>query len=289
MNKTHLVTSMNKLKPILVALLIATVFTGITVVASSAENKNMDEHLFKVLGWLEGRGYTTNVADHHAKLYSEGSKCSMPTKIVLIRHGETSWNALGILQGNANVPLNENGSTQAQALANSTYNKTVNAVYSSPLSRAYDTAQGIADMHHLPVKVRGNLREIGVGTYTGYTSSQIPSEIRISWSTNPYFAMPSGVPNTTNLLDPSYVEGIDFKGESLDMASDRSWHSITDIAKQHCGENVVTVTHGGIIQMALTKVKCLNITEYKNIPVPTASQTVLEFEPNNSVVLLPNW
>src|SRR5665811_30888 len=105
--------------------------------------------------------------------------------------------------------------------------KTVNAVYSSPLSRAYDTAQGIADMHHLPVKVRGNLREIGVGIYTGYTSNQIPSEIRISWSTNPYFAMPSGVPNTTNLLDPSYVEGIDFKGESLDMASDRSWHSIT--------------------------------------------------------------
>lgn len=55
MNKTHLFTSMNKLKSILVALLIAiaTVFTGITVVASSAENKNTDEHLFKVLGWLE--------------------------------------------------------------------------------------------------------------------------------------------------------------------------------------------------------------------------------------------
>jgi broad specificity phosphatase PhoE len=255
MNKTHALASMNKLKPIIVALLIVTVFTGITVVASS----------------------------------SDDSKCFIPTKMILVRHGETSWNALGILQGNANVPLNENGSAQAQTLANSTYNKTVNVVYSSPLSRAYDTAQAIADVHQLPVNVRGNLREIGVGIYTGYKASQIPSEIRISWSTNPYFAMPSGVPNTTNLLDPSYVEGIYFEGESLDMAANRSWHSITNLAKQHCGENVVTVTHGGIIQMALTQVKGLNITEYKNISVPTASQTVLEFEPNGSVVLMPDW
>jgi hypothetical protein len=78
---------MNKLKPIIVALLIATVFTGITVVASSAENKNTDEHLFKVLGWLEGRGYTTTLDDHHAKLYSDVSKCSVSTKIILVRHG----------------------------------------------------------------------------------------------------------------------------------------------------------------------------------------------------------
>ena len=226
---------------------------------------------------------------HHAKPSSDVHKCTQPTKIVLIRHGETSWNALGILHGNANVPLNENGSAQAQALANSTNGKPVNAVYSSPLSRAYDTAQAIADEHQLQVKVRGNLREIGVGIYTGYKSSQIPPEIRISWSTNPYFAMPSGVSNTTNLVDPSYVEGNYFEGESLDMAADRSWHGITNLADQNCGENVVTITHGGIIQMALTRVKGLNITEYKNISVPTASQTVLEFGANDSVVLLPDW
>lgn len=228
-------------------------------------------------------------SDDSTQAQSDVSKCSVPTKIVLVRHGETSWNALGILQGNADVPLNEKGVEQAQGLAENTSSKTVNVVYSSPLSRAYDTAQAIADIHNLPVKVHGNLREIGVGIYTGYRASQIPSEVRISWTTNPDFAMPSGIPDTTNLLDPSYVEGIYFEGESLNMASDRTWQGLTNLAKQNCGENVVSVTHGGIIQIALTHVYDLPVTNYSKISVPTASQTVLEFEPDGSVVVLSDW
>jgi len=80
---------------------------------------------------------------------SENSKCSVPTKMVLVRHGQTSWNALGLLQGNADVPLDATGVAQAQALAENTSRKIVNVVYSSPLSRAYDTAQAIADAHQL--------------------------------------------------------------------------------------------------------------------------------------------
>lgn len=217
------------------------------------------------------------------------SKCPVPTKIVLVRHGQTSWNALGILQGSADVPLDETGISQAQTLAVNISNKNVSAVYSSPLSRAYDTAQEIADTKGLPVKVHGNLREIGVGIYTGYQNSQIPSDIRISWSTNPDFAMPSGVPNTTGLLDPSYVEGIYFEGESLNMVADRTWQGITNLAKQHCGENVVSVTHGGVIQVALTQVNGVPVTQYRSYSIPSASQTVLEFEPNASVYVLPDW
>lgn len=220
---------------------------------------------------------------------SDGSKCSLPTKIILVRHGQTSWNVLGILQGSADVPLDETGVVQAQELAQNTSDKSVDAVYSSPLSRAYDTAQEIAEEHELRVKIRGNLREIGVGVYSGYQASQIPLETRISWTTNPDFAMPSGVPDTTDLLDPSYVEGIYFEGESLNMVADRSWHGITNLAKKHCGENVVTVTHGGVIRIALTQVHGLPVTQYRSFSVPTASETVLEFEPDDSVVVLPDW
>lgn len=220
---------------------------------------------------------------------NSGNLCSVPTKMVLVRHGQTSWNALGLLQGNADVPLDATGVAQAQALAENTSSKTVDVVYASPLSRAYDTAQAIADVHNLPVKVRGNLREMGVGIYTGYRAIQIPSEVRLSWTTNPDFAMPSGIPDTTNLVDPSYVEGLYFEGESLNMVSDRTWHGLNNLAKQHCGENIVTVTHGGVIQIALTHVYGRPVTDYSKITVPTASQTVLEFEPDNSVVVLPDW
>lgn len=57
--------------------------------------------------------------------------CTEPTKIILIRHGQTHWNVLGLLQGNADVPLDETGLEQAQALAEAIAGKDVDAVYSS--------------------------------------------------------------------------------------------------------------------------------------------------------------
>jgi broad specificity phosphatase PhoE len=220
---------------------------------------------------------------------SDDYQCSVPTKIILVRHGQTSWNALGILQGNADIPLDSTGVIEAQELALSTSVKTVDAVYSSPLSRANETAQAIAAEHQLSVEEKDDLREIGAGIYTGYQGSQIPSDIRISWTTDPNFAMPSGVPDSTNLLDPSYVYGIYFEGESLNIVADRAWDEITDIAEEHCGENVVTVTHGGIIGITLTHVYGLPVTDYRDFTVETGSQTVLEFQPDSSVVVLDDW
>jgi broad specificity phosphatase PhoE len=216
-------------------------------------------------------------------------QCSVPTKIILVRHGQTSWNVLGILQGNADVPLDSTGVIEAHELAVSTSVKTVDAVYSSPLSRAYETAQAIAAEHQLSVEVEDDLREIGAGIYTGYQGGQIPSDIRISWTTDANFTMPSGVPDSTNLLDPSFVQGIYFEGESLNMVADRTWDEITDIAEEHCGENVVTVTHGGIIGITLTQVYGHPVTEYRNFTVETGSQTVLEIQPDSSVVVLDDW
>lgn len=216
--------------------------------------------------------------------------CTEPTKIILIRHGQTHWNVLGLLQGNADVPLDETGLEQAQALKDAIAGKDVDAVYSSPLSRAYDTATAIASPHGMRVHKNGRFREIGVGIYTGYLSIQIPEDIRITWATNPEFAMPSGVPDTTDLLDPSYVEGIWFEGESLNMVSERSWHAgIRNLARQHCGENIIVVTHGGIIQIVLTQVYVLPVTQYRSFKVPNASQTVLKFEPDGSVLVVPSW
>lgn len=129
-----------------------------------------------------------------------------------------------------------------------------------------------------------------MGVFTGYQSGQVPADIRNTWTTNPDFTMPSGVPDTSDLLDPSYVEGIWFEGESLNMVAERSWHAgIRNLARQHCGENIIVVTHGGIIQIVLTQVYGLPVTQYRSFTVPNASQTVLEFEPDGSVLVVPSW
>lgn len=231
---------------------------------------------------------------------SADDECSTSTRIILVRHGQTAWNVLGLLQGNANIPLDATGIGQAQALAQSTVGKTIHALYSSPLSRAFDTAQAIAVLHpavgegeceadeqeHLEVDREKDLREIGVGIYTGFRSSDVPLDIRTAFNTNPDFAFPSGIPDPTNLVDPAPVAGIFFKGDSLNKVLERSWEAITEIAE---GQTVVVVTHGGVIQIALTQVNHLPVTDYRTFSVPNASQTVLEFRPDGSIVVLPTW
>jgi broad specificity phosphatase PhoE len=194
------------------------------------------------------------------------------------------------LQGNADIPLDETGIAQARALAEDLAGKRVDAVYSSPLSRAYETALAIAAPHGLPVHKRSDLREIGVGIYTGHRASQITPAIRTAWATRPEFAMPSGTPDATNVPEPSYVSGMWFEGESLNMVAERSWRTgIRNLDEQHCGKTVAVVTHGGVIQIALTQVKELPVTHYRTFPVPNAAQTVLEFAPDGTVTVLPGW
>lgn len=220
---------------------------------------------------------------------SAGQACAQPTKLVLVRHGQTDWNVRGLLQGNAEVPLDETGRAQARALARATGGKRVDAVYSSPLSRAYETALAIAEARGLAVERRAELREIGVGIYTGLRPDRIPAEIRTAWSANPDFPMPAGVPEATGSAEPAYVEGRRFEGESLNMVLERSWEALRALARQHCGKTVLAVTHGGVIQIALTQAGGLAVTRFRAFPVANASQTILEYRSDGSVAVLPDW
>ena len=215
--------------------------------------------------------------------------CSKPTRIILVRHGQTSWNEQHILQGNADIPLDETGLAGTETLAQELADKDIDVIISTQLSRAHDTALAIAAPHGLDVRIDDNLLEIGLGIYTGYQGGQIPEETRTSWATDPDFSLPSGIPDTTDLLEPQYVEGLQFEGESLNMAAERSWQGIRDLAQQYCGKNVVVATHGGIIKIALTQVNGLPVTDYSQFSVANGSQTVLEFAPDGSVIVLEDW
>jgi broad specificity phosphatase PhoE len=95
------------------------------------------------------------------------------TTILLARHGETDWNREGRFQGWADPPLNETGRAQARVLADQLADVPFDAVYTSDLGRAHETALIVAEPHGVPVVVDRGLREIDVGSWSGLTLPEI--------------------------------------------------------------------------------------------------------------------
>ena len=98
--------------------------------------------------------------------------------LILIRHGETEWNRTGRCQGIADIDLNHNGKRQVQELADSLKEEKINAIYSSDLKRALETARAIAAHHKLKVNIEEDLREMNQGELEGLKFSEIREKIR---------------------------------------------------------------------------------------------------------------
>jgi broad specificity phosphatase PhoE len=136
------------------------------------------------------------------------------TTLLLVRHGETAWNAERRWQGHADVPLNERGREQAAALAESLAGERIDAIYTSDLSRARDTADIVGARIGVPVVVIGDLREVDVGPIEGMTADEAR-------------AFP------------------EWQGESREAHSARVLGALDRIAAVHPGQRVLVVTHGG--------------------------------------------
>jgi broad specificity phosphatase PhoE len=94
------------------------------------------------------------------------------TTILLARHGESDWNRDRRWQGHADRPLTDLGREQARALADRLAATELDAVYSSDLERARETAAIVAEPHQLPVKELSDLREVDVGSWSGLTRAE---------------------------------------------------------------------------------------------------------------------
>lgn len=153
----------------------------------------------------------------------------MSTRINLIRHGETDWNAEGRIQGHLPIPLNTRGREQAEALAVHLNDVPFDAVYSSDLLRARQTAEAIVRLSGHEILFDERLREWDLGELCGLLRTQVEQ------------AHPQAARVRREYLVDEPMPG----GESIRQRYERVTSAISDIASLHPGGNVIVVSHGG--------------------------------------------
>ncbi|MCR5177243.1 MAG: alpha-ribazole phosphatase [Anaerovibrio sp.] len=156
-------------------------------------------------------------------------------KIILVRHGQTAWNKLGKYQGQADVELSEQGRRQAQLLKENFPFDKVDAVYSSSLNRAVETAKAVAGKFGLKVKSCDDFKEINFGAWEGLTYDQIHDK----WP----------VEHEKLFKCPGEMTCPD--GESFADVQARAVAKLKKIIKSPEGENIVIAAHGGVIRTLL--------------------------------------
>ncbi len=150
------------------------------------------------------------------------------TRFVLVRHGQTEWNRVERFRGRADVPLNDAGLAQAEATGRRVAEEwQPAAVYASPLSRAYVTAEAISVRCGLPVAPLAGVIDIDYGEWQGLT----PEEVAARWPDllHAWYTAPQTV----------QVPG----GESLAGLRERAMRSLCELVDRHRDETVAVVSH----------------------------------------------
>ena len=201
------------------------------------------------------------------------------TEILLIRHGETAWNAIRKLQGHLDIPLNAVGTRQAKMLAAALQNEKLDAVISSDLQRALQTAGEIARLQGLSTRVDAGLRERCFGGFEGMLYSDLPlrfpHEYAIWRSRDPDTNFPPSDIDLTNI------------GESIRQFQQRCMASIAHHANQFAGKKIALVAHGGVLECAYRAAKNLPLNAERKITIYNAS--INRFSVVGDAIRLIQW
>lgn len=153
------------------------------------------------------------------------------TKLYLIRHGQSAGNAEGRFGGHSPTPLSELGFQQAEMTAGILCREGINAIYSSDLLRAVQTAEPLAKLTGLEINATPDLRERNVGVLQGLTFDE---------SKEAY-------PDDFYALVNRRVHHVITDGESYSQLLDRSSSQLKEILRNHIGERVAIFSHTGVL------------------------------------------
>jgi alpha-ribazole phosphatase len=159
------------------------------------------------------------------------------TQLCLVRHGQTDWNLEGRYQGQSDVPLNNKGIEQANSLVDKLKGQNFSAVYTSDLKRAQQTAEPIANVLGLPIKIEPRLREINQGEWEGVLVDEIRTRYAEIWS--------------KRTVDPANVRPPG--GETVREVATRVYAALDDISRLFPNGQVLIVSHGLSIATAICR------------------------------------
>ena len=194
-------------------------------------------------------------------------------RFLLLRHGKSVNNGEKRYSGQSDTPLSEEGRLQAEKVAEYLKkSESVDAIYSSDLSRAVDTARPAAKAFGLEITPRADLREIDVGIFAGRLYSEIGA------------------------LYPKEREGYRFRNERIpggecygDVAA-RCFKALREIAQNHEGQTVLVATHGGAIRTLICLWEGLDFSQINQLEeVENASLTEVVFDGDSVRILSRNY
>ncbi|KNZ71191.1 phosphoglycerate mutase [Thermincola ferriacetica] len=190
-------------------------------------------------------------------------------RIYLVRHGETNWNKSLKYQGHKDVPLNDEGKKQAEKIGLRLAKEKIDAVYSSDLSRARETAAAIARHHNKQVITLREFRETNFGCWEGLTYVEIVAayeEVMLNWRKNPWQTKIPG-------------------GECLEEVVNRTNGMFWQLVEKHAGENIVIVAHGGTNRTIIAGILGMDFNDYWKLKQDNVCLNIIEVFPEKRAIL----
>jgi len=194
-------------------------------------------------------------------------------RVILVRHGETDWNQERRVQGcGSDRELTEAGKQQAESIGLRLKQERIQAIYSSPLRRALDTAQAIARHHQVEVQTELSLSEIDAGELEGVLIDNIGSYL------NELVARERGDESVSKV----------YGGELLSEVRQRAWSTIQRLVNQHDDGTIVLVAHYFVILSIICSVLGLPLSEMGRLKLDVGSISAITFDKRGTRLTLFN-
>lgn len=194
---------------------------------------------------------------------AQGSALQESTRLFVLRHGQTAWNAEQRIQGHLDMPLNAVGRWQAERLAQALAGEELAAIYSSDLLRARETAAPLAQLRALPVQTEPELRERAFGHFEGRSFTEIETQ----WPQDA---------RRWRQREPDFGPG---GGEVLTDFYARCVACALRLAGRHGGQTIALVAHGGVLDCLYRAALGIELQAPRSWPVGNATVNRLLWTP----------